>query len=92
MKRILLIPDYPGWAFDHRAKDIISLNLRNIKFDLKYREEINFNTLNKYDLIYPMSTSLAQWLYNKGVPLDRMAAAITSVRVYKKYLTKEKKN
>ncbi|MBU9713313.1 glycosyltransferase family 4 protein [Evansella tamaricis] len=87
MKKILLIPDHPGWAFDHRAKDLLSFSFSNFRLELIYRDEIDIRKLAQYDLLYPMSISLGKWLHKKGIPYQDMASAITSVRVYEKYWT-----
>ena len=55
MKRILLIPDIPNWAWDHNANGIIK-NLPQYKFTKAYgRSAINENALKTFDsiLIFP---------------------------------------
>lgn len=83
---VLLVPDHPGWAFDHRAKDLLALRMNTIRFTIKYPSEIRINDHNQYDLIYPMSLSIARRLNEKGIPLDRMATGITSLRVFEKQM------
>ncbi|MGM1048171.1 MAG: glycosyltransferase family 4 protein [Bacillota bacterium] len=84
--KILLAPTVPGWAFDHRAKDLLSLHIKGIKFELKYLREIKNKDQFSYDLIYPMTLDGAKILNKEaGIPLNMMAAGITSLRSIEKY-------
>jgi glycosyltransferase involved in cell wall biosynthesis len=85
--RILLAPTLPGWAFDHRAKDLLALKYNNCIFDLKYLREINKKDQLLYDIIYPMTLDGAKILNKEiGIPLNKMAAGITSIRSLEKYM------
>jgi glycosyltransferase involved in cell wall biosynthesis len=87
--KILLIPDHPGWAFDHRAKDLLSLPFKNIQFELKYLPVVKSEDQHNYDLLYPMSISIAKKLNMLGIPYNKMASALTSKRVFEKQLLKQ---
>ena len=89
--RVLLVPDHPGWAFDHRAKDLMGLGMADIRFDLKYLPDVTAGDCRKYDLVYPMSLSIARKLNDAGVALNKMAAGVTSVRVFEKQLDENRR-
>lgn len=84
--KVLLVPDRSGWAFDHRAKDLISLKWNGIRLYLKYQSDVKASDQNRYDLIYPMSLSIARRLHAAGIPLQQMATGITSLRVFEKQM------
>ncbi|MGM1048172.1 MAG: glycosyltransferase family 4 protein [Bacillota bacterium] len=84
--KILLVPDHLGWAFDNRAKDLLALKRNGIRFYLKYQSEVKASDQNKYDLIYPLSLSIARKLNKTGIPFNKMATGITSIRVYEKQM------
>lgn len=84
-RKILLVADISGWAFDHRAKDMITLQGDKIRFDLKYYRDVMASDHIHYDLVYAMSVGIAKTLYERGVPLNKLAAGITSMRQFKKY-------
>lgn len=84
--KILLVPNDPGWAFDNRAKDLMALKWKGIRFDLKYQCEIKSIDHKNYDLIYPLSLTIARKLNRGGVPFNKMATGITSIRVYEKHM------
>lgn len=89
--KVLLVPDQPGWAFDHRTKDLLAQRWADIQFSSKYQAEIHASEHNNYDLIYPLSLSIARRLHQKGIPLERMATGITSLRVLEKQIIDKKK-
>ncbi|MBY7142196.1 glycosyltransferase family 4 protein [Virgibacillus sp. NKC19-3] len=85
--KILLVPGGPGWAFDHRAKDLLSLRFSTIQFELKYVNKVKTADQFAFDIIYPMSINIAKKLHERtGIPYKRMATGITSVRVMEKYM------
>ncbi|WP_080873940.1 glycosyltransferase family 4 protein [Oceanobacillus timonensis] len=90
--KILLVPGGPGWAFDHRAKDLLSLRFSEVQFKLKYVNKVKTADQFAYDVIYPMSINIAKKLHEKtGIPYKQMATGITSVRVMEKYMLEGKK-
>lgn len=84
--KVLLVPDQPGWAFDNRAKDLLALRWDKIRLYAKYQDDVKASDQKKYDLIYPMSLSIARRLNEQGIPYHRMAAGITSLRVFEKQM------
>ncbi|ANS76817.1 hypothetical protein AWM70_21355 [Paenibacillus yonginensis] len=84
--KILLVADYPGWAFDHIAKDLSALRLNGIQFEIDYYSNVTAAHTAKYDLIYPMAVSIAQRLHQAGIPLEKMATGISSLVPYESYL------
>ncbi|MFS0723253.1 glycosyltransferase family 4 protein [Paenibacillus sp. 1P07SE] len=80
--KILLVPDHPGWAFDNRANDLLSLRWNGLRFTKKYQSEVRAKDQKRYDLIYPMSLSVARRLHSAGIPMNKMATGITSLRVF----------
>ena len=90
MKKILLVPDRPGWAFDHRARDMLALSWPGFELDIRYLRKVRKADKRKYDLIYPMTLDGARILHREaGIPLERMAAGITSLRSLNRYRTGE---
>ncbi|MFC4807986.1 glycosyltransferase family 4 protein [Paenibacillus sp. GCM10023250] len=83
---ILLVADYPGWAFDHRAQDLSALNLEGIHFEIGYVSNVTAADQDRYDLTYPMTVSIAQRLHRIGIPLQNMATGITSLIPYETHL------
>ena len=82
--KVLLVPVSPGWAFGNRANDLSSFKYEKVKVDLKYLKNVTKKDANNYDIIYPMSLSIARELKKIGIPQNKMATGITSVRVYEK--------
>ncbi|QDI92865.1 glycosyltransferase [Salicibibacter halophilus] len=84
--KILLVPGNPGWAFDHRAKDLLSLSYDRIQLEMKYVNRVKGSDRYQYDVIYPMSVNIAKKLHEKtNIPYKQMATGITSLRVLDKY-------
>lgn len=90
LKKILLVADVPGWAFDHRAKDMMNMPSDKVKLDLKYLHQVKKEDIEEYDLIYPMAVIMAYSLYKKGFPLNKLGAGITSMRQFRFYQHKDK--
>ncbi|MGY4690682.1 glycosyltransferase [Salibacterium sp. K-3] len=80
--KVLLVPAIPKWAFDNRARDLAGLEFKHVQLQRKYLQDVTARDQKRYDLIYPMSLSIARKLYSKGIPYDKMASAITSERLY----------
>lgn len=89
VRTILLVADRPGWAFHHRAKDMMAIPSSTLQFDLKYLEEVTAKDMDQYDLIYAMSVWIATNLYKKGIPLNKLAAGITSMRQFNRHMINE---
>ncbi|MFC5650751.1 glycosyltransferase family 4 protein [Paenibacillus solisilvae] len=83
---ILLVADYPGWAFDHIAKDLAALDIDGIRFEINYYSNVTAADQAGFDLIYPMTVSIAQRLYKVGIPMEKMATGITSLVPYEPHL------
>lgn len=84
--RVLLAPTVPGWAFDHRARDLLKLKFRHLRLDLKYLRQIRPEDRHKYDLIYPMTLEGAEILHRTAhIPWNKMAAGVTSLRSLAKH-------
>lgn len=87
VRKVLLVPDSQGWAFANRARKIMSFPTNKLKFDLKLYKQVTKKDVNKYDLIYPMSVALAIGLQKRGIPANKMAAGLTSVRQFNRHKT-----
>lgn len=89
VRKILLVADRPGWAFHHRAKDMMAIPASTLQFDLKYYNEVTAKDNDQYDLIYAMSVWIATKLHQKGIPLNKLAAGITSMRQFNGHMINE---
>lgn len=70
MKKILLVPDVPGWAFDILADSIIKYNTK-FEIDKKYISGLQDADFVKYDLVHVMGWSYAQrWLHHSNLSTD----------------------
>ncbi|QQK76966.1 glycosyltransferase family 4 protein [Salicibibacter cibarius] len=85
VRKILLVADHPGWAFHHRAKEMMALPSSHLQFDLKYRDQLTAKDNDQYDIIYAMSVLIAKSLHQKGIPVNKLAAGITSSRQFNRY-------
>ena len=83
---ILLIADRPGWAFANRANDLIAQRFTNIRFTVRYQHDVSPADHTKYDLVYPMSITIAWKLHKAGMPAHKMAAGITSLDCVSRYI------
>ncbi|MFC4807985.1 glycosyltransferase family 4 protein [Paenibacillus sp. GCM10023250] len=83
---ILLVADYPGWAFDHIAQDLSAQDIDGIQFEINYYSNVTAADQARFDLIYPMTVSIAQRLHKIGIPLEKMATGITSLVPYEAQL------
>ncbi|MBU5350632.1 glycosyltransferase family 4 protein [Paenibacillus lautus] len=91
VRSVLLVADRPFWAFDHRAKDMMNVPLKHIQYQLKYFPQVTLSDSDRYDLIYAMSLDIARKIHKLGVPLNKIAAGITSRRIFEKHMTDQKK-
>ncbi|MBU9713311.1 glycosyltransferase family 4 protein [Evansella tamaricis] len=90
--KILIVPNNPGWAFDHRAKDLLSQPFEEIELYLKYAGQVKETDQFEYDLIYPMSLSIAKKIKKLKIPFHKMATGITSLRVFEKHVNNHEIN
>lgn len=83
--KILMIPDFPNWALDKNAKDLLKYNKSNLQLDLCYAEDF-FKDWQKYyaeyDLLFPMYMGTFFSLLKKSIPTDKV---ITGVRSYNRW-------
>ena len=82
-RKILLVPDIPGWAFDHHAKDMMEMPSNKVQLDLKYSNQVTIEDSENYDLIYAMAVIMAIDFYKLGIPLDKMIGGISSMRQFR---------
>lgn len=90
IKKVLVVPDVPGWAFDHRAKDMMGMQSDKVQLSLKFLHQVKKEDIEKYDLIYPMAVIMAYQLFKKGYPINKLGAGITSMRQFRFYQNKDK--
>ncbi|WAA13134.1 glycosyltransferase family 4 protein [Fervidibacillus halotolerans] len=83
IRKILLVPDVPGWAFDHHARDMMAMPSNRVQLDIKYQHEVQKEDANQYEFIYPMAVIMAHSLYQKGIPLNKLVAGISSERQFR---------
>ncbi|WP_054707054.1 hypothetical protein [Bacillus sp. JCM 19041] len=88
--KVLLVAGGPGWAFDYRAKDLLSCEFAHIQLELKYVNQVKAGDKARYDLIYPMSINIAKKMNRQtGIPYNKMATGITSIRIIDNHTGKE---
>lgn len=83
---ILLIADRPGWAFANRAHDLIARRFTGLRFTVRYQHDVAPADHAAYDLVYPMSITIAWRLHKAGMPAHRMAAGVTSLDCVSRYI------
>jgi len=89
-KKILLIPDFPNWALDKNAKDLIKYNKSNLQLDICYGEDFfkNWKTYyNAYDLLFPMYMGTFFSILKKKIPTDKVVTGIRSFHRWDKHKT-----
>lgn len=89
-RKILLVPDIPGWAFDHHAKDMMEMPSNKVQLDLKYSNQVTIEDSENYDLIYAMAVIMAIDFYKLGIPLDKMIGGISSMRQFRFFENEDK--
>lgn len=89
-KKLLLIPDFPNWALDKNAKDLIEYNRSNLTLHICYYQDFekDWETYYKeYDLLFPMYLGSFKSLLEKGIPTDKVITGIRSFHRWDKKQT-----
>ncbi|GBF78195.1 hypothetical protein PA598K_06806 [Paenibacillus sp. 598K] len=90
--KVLLVPTTPGWAFDNRARDLMTARMRSVRCEIKYMADVRSADQDHYDLIYPMTLDGARLLHERqGIALEKMAAGVTSLRSLEQHLLGERR-
>jgi len=85
MLRVLLIPDFPNWALDKNAHDLIKYNPTDIEFDIAYIKDVLpqwQDYYKQYDLLFPMYIGLFLDFLRHRVPMHKV---ITGVRSFHRW-------
>jgi len=88
---VLLLADQPGWAWAHRANDLMSINLNKIHFNFDYWTHVATENALKYDTIYAPSIPIAKKLIKRGIPSKKIAAGFSSIRSVYDFIDKKGK-
>jgi len=77
--KILLIADYPNWAYDYKAKSIVKHLSNKYSFDIIYTEKDPKLKINheKYDGIYLFYWDWRNKLKEWGIPKSKLGSGIT---------------
>ncbi|WEG15362.1 glycosyltransferase family 4 protein [Alkalihalophilus pseudofirmus] len=86
MKKILLLADHPGWAWEHRARDLMSLQFKDLTFQLEFYNQLQVSKISQYDTIYAPSISMAKQLTKKGINPNKIASGLSSIRSANKFI------
>ncbi len=79
--KVLLIPDFPNWALDKNARDLIKYNKSNLQLDICYAEDFFKNWkmyYDSYDLFFPMYMGTFFSILKKKIPTDKVVTGIRS--------------
>ncbi len=80
-KKVLLIPNMPGWSLEKNARDIINFNHSDLYFEICQFGDFIHNSAdlyNEFDLIYPMTNRLFDEFLIRGLPVDKVITGIRS--------------
>ncbi|PKL89863.1 MAG: hypothetical protein CVV23_03305 [Ignavibacteriae bacterium HGW-Ignavibacteriae-2] len=80
-EKVLIIPDFPNWALDKNAKDLIKYNKSSLQLDICYYKDFEKNWkkyYNEYDLLFPMYLGSYFSSLKKGIPTDKTITGIRS--------------
>lgn len=83
--KILLIPDFPNWALDKNAKDLVKYNNSSLQLDIQYYTDFVSNWekyYNEYDILFPMYMGSFFDMLDKKIPVDKV---ITGIRSFKRW-------
>lgn len=78
MKKILLVPDCEGWAFDNRAH-VLMRYIEGYEFDKVYWKDMPVKDYSEYDLIYYMGFYMIGTTRDKAKEYYRKEKTVTSM-------------
>ena len=84
-EKVLIIPDFPNWALDKNAKDLVKYNKSNLQLDICYYQDFEEDWrryYNEYDLLFPIYSGTLSSILKKGIPTDTM---VTGIRSFKEW-------
>ena len=80
-KKVLLIPDFPNWALDKNAKDLVKYNKSDLQLEICYASEF-FSNWQKYqrefDLLFPMYLGTYLDFFKRKIPIDKVVTGVRS--------------
>jgi glycosyltransferase involved in cell wall biosynthesis len=84
-EKVLIIPDFPNWALDKNAKDLVKYNKSSLQLDICYYQDFENDWqkyYKEYDILFPMYLGSFFSALKKGIPTDKM---ITGIRSFKRW-------
>ncbi len=84
-KKVLIIPDFPNWALDKNARDLVKYNKSDLQLDICYAEDFfaDWQTyMREYDLLFPMYLGTFFEFLKKNIPTDKV---VTGIRSFKRW-------
>lgn len=84
-EKVLIIPDFPNWALDKNAKDLVKYNKSSLKFDICYYNDFEKDWkkyYEEYDILFPMYLGSFFASIKSGIPTDK---TITGIRSFKRW-------
>lgn len=89
-KRVLIIPDFPNWALDKNAKDLVKYNKSNLELEICYYNDFEKDWkkyYSEYDLLFPMYMGSFFSLLKNRIPTDKVITGIRSFHRWDKRKT-----
>ncbi len=84
-EKVLIIPDFPNWALDKNARDLVKYNKSSLQLDICYYDDFQKDWeryYKEYDLLFPMYLGLFFSSLKAGIPNDKI---ITGIRSFKRW-------
>ncbi|MBN1300959.1 MAG: glycosyltransferase family 4 protein [Melioribacteraceae bacterium] len=89
-EKVLIIPDFPNWALDKNARDLVKYNKSGLQLDICYYNEFEQNWrkyYDQYDILFPMYLGSFKSLVDKKIPTDKVITGIRSFHRWDKKKT-----
>ncbi len=89
-QKVLIIPDFPNWALDKNAKDLVEYNRSNLQLDICYFNNFKNNWQKyyaEYDLLFPMYLGSFKEFLELKIPTDKVITGIRSFHRWDKRQT-----
>lgn len=80
-KKVLIIPDFPHWALDKNARDLLKYNRSDLQLDICYADDFFKQWrryLEQFDLLFPMYLGTYFEFFKRKIPIDRVVTGVRS--------------